>query len=64
MRARWIKSDLVGEFDASSKLNAGWEFVSPPRAEGRRSASEFLDAHSEDLGNRSAANTDLLFADA
>lgn len=69
--ARWanlwapkVKRDLLAEFGASSKLYAEWEFVWPPRAEGRRAASECLDAHAEDLGKRSTAITDLLFADA
>jgi NTE family protein len=53
MRAHRIKSDMLAEFGASSKLNAEWEFVSMLRAEGRRAASEFLDAHAQDLGKRS-----------
>jgi NTE family protein len=63
MRAHMIKSDMLAEFGASSKLNAEWEFVSMLRAEGRRAASEFLDAHLDDLGKRSTANLDVLLAE-
>lgn len=64
MRAHRIKSDMLAEFGASSKLNAEWEFVSMLRAEGRRAASEFLDAHLDDLGKRSTANLDVLLAES
>jgi NTE family protein len=63
MRAHRIKSDLLAEFGASSKLNAEWEFVSMLKTEGRRAASEFLDAHGDDLGERSSANLDVLLAE-
>jgi NTE family protein len=64
MRAHRIKSEMLAEFGASSKLNAEWEFVSMLRAEGRRAASEFLDAHLDDLGKRSTANLDVLLAES
>ena len=63
MRAHRIKSDMLVQFGASSKLNAEWEFVSMLRAEGRRAASEFLDLSGDDLGKRSSANLDLLLAE-
>jgi NTE family protein len=63
MRAHRIKSDMLVEFGASSKLNAEWEFVSMLRAEGRRAASEFLDVNGNDLGKRSTANLDVLLAE-
>ena len=63
MRAHRIKSDMLAELGASSKLNAEWEFVSMLRAEGRRAANEFLDAHLDDLGKRSSANLDVLLAE-
>jgi NTE family protein len=63
MRAHRIKSDLLAEFGASSKLNAEWEFLSMLRTEGQRAASEFLDAHGGDLGKRSTANLDVLLAE-
>ena len=33
------------------------------RAEGRRAASEFLEAHADDLGKRSTADLDVLLAE-
>jgi NTE family protein len=64
MRTHRIKSDMLVQFGASSKLNAEWEFVSMLRAEGRRAASEFLDASADDLGKRSTANLDVLLAES
>ena len=65
--ARWaqmlshrIKSEMLAEFGASSKLNAEWEFLSILRKEGRRAASEFLDTHGADIGHRSTADLDIL----
>jgi NTE family protein len=42
MRMHRIKSDLLAQFGASSKLNAEWEFIELLRDEGCRAASEFL----------------------
>ncbi|WP_027555253.1 patatin-like phospholipase family protein [Bradyrhizobium sp. Cp5.3] len=63
MRAHRIRSDILARFGASSKLNAEWEFVSMLRTEGRQATSEFLDAHSADLGRRSTADLDVLLAE-
>lgn len=63
MKAHWIKSDELATYGASSKLNAEWAFVSKLRDEGRRAASEFIDAHGADLGVRSTANLDLLLTE-
>jgi NTE family protein len=63
MRMHRIKSDLLAEFGASSKLNAEWAFVTKLRDEGRRAASEFLAAHGEDVGKRSTADFDVLLAE-
>ena len=63
MRTHRIKSDLLTTFGASSKLNAEWDFVVLLRDEGRRAASEFLDAHGDDLGERSTADLDALVAE-
>lgn len=63
MRTHRIKSDMLIQFGASSKLNAEWEFLSKLRAEGQRSASEFLDAHGDDLGERSTAHLEVLLAE-
>jgi NTE family protein len=63
MRTHRIKSDLLATFGVSSKLNAEWDFISLLREEGRRAASEFLDAHTNDLGERSTAHLDVLLAE-
>jgi NTE family protein len=63
MRTHRIKSDMLAEFGASSKLNAEWAFVSKLRDEGRRAASEFLATHRDDVGKRSTADLDALLAE-
>jgi len=63
MRAHRIKSDLLAEYGASSKLNAEWAFVDALRREGRRAAGEFLDRHGDDLGKRSTTDLDALLAE-
>ena len=63
MRTHRIATDVLAEFGASSKLNAEWDFVSMLRTEGRRAASEFLDAHAGDLGTRSTTDLDVLLAE-
>jgi len=63
MRTHRIATDALAEFGASSKLNAEWDFVSMLRTEGRRAASEFLHAHSGDLGTRSTTDLDVLLAE-
>jgi NTE family protein len=63
MRTHRIKSEMLSQFGASSKLNAEWEFVFMLREEGRRAATEFLDTCSADLGERSTADLDALLAE-
>ena len=63
MRTHRIKSDMLAEFGASSKLNAEWAFVAKLRDEGRRAADEFLAAHGADIGKRSSADLDVLLAE-
>jgi NTE family protein len=63
MRTHRIKSDLLATFGVSSKLNAEEEFISLLREEGRRAAGDFLDAHGNDLGERSTAHLDVLLAE-
>ena len=48
------------ELGYSSKLNAEWDFLCILRDEGRRTASAFLDAHGDDLGQRSTLDIDAL----
>ena len=63
MRMHRIMTDALVKFGASSKLNGEWEFVAMLRDEGRRAASEFLDAHAGDLGRRSTTDIDVLVAE-
>jgi NTE family protein len=63
MRTHRIKSDMLAQFGASSKLNAEWDFVAVLKKEGRRAASEWLDANADDLGKRSTADLDVLLAE-
>jgi NTE family protein len=63
MRTHRIKTEMLAQLGASSKLNAEWDFVSMLCAEGRRAASEFLDTHGDDLGKRSTADLDILLAE-
>jgi NTE family protein len=63
MRTHRIMTDMMTELGYSSKLNGEWAFLRILRAEGRRAASAFLDAHAEDLGQRSTADFDVLLAE-
>jgi NTE family protein len=63
MRTHMIRTDLLGQLGASSKVNAEWDFVAMLRTEGRRAASEFLDVSANDLGKRSTADLDILLAE-
>jgi NTE family protein len=63
MRTHVIRTDLLAQLGASSKLNAEWDFLEMLRTEGRRAASEFLDTHADDLGKRSTADLDILLAE-
>jgi NTE family protein len=63
MRMHRIKSDMLAEFGASSKLNAEWAFLAKLRDEGRRAADEFLTAHGDDIGKRASADLDVLLAE-
>jgi NTE family protein len=68
--ARWarmpthrIMTDKLAEFGASSKLNAEWEFLAMLKAEGRKSADDFLTRNGADLGSKSSADLDVLLAE-
>jgi NTE family protein len=63
MRMHRIMTDRLAQFGASSKFNAEREFLMMLKAEGRRSAEEFLAAHADDIGVRSTADIDLLLAE-
>jgi NTE family protein len=63
MRTHRIKSEMLTQLGASSKLNAEWDFVSMLRTEGRRAASKFLETSADDLGQRSTADLDVLLAE-
>jgi NTE family protein len=63
MRTHRIMTEIMSELGYSSKLNGEWAFLCMLRAEGRRAASAFLDAHAGDLGQRSTADFDVLLAE-
>jgi NTE family protein len=63
MRTHRIMTDMLAQFGASSKLNAERGFIAMLRTEGRRAASEFLDANGKDLGKRSTADLSVLLAE-
>jgi NTE family protein len=63
MRTHRIKSDMLAQFGASSKLNAERDFLMMLRTEGRRAASEFLDRNADDIGKRSTADLNVLLAE-
>jgi NTE family protein len=63
MRTHRIMTEMMSELGYSSKLNGEWAFLRMLRAEGRRAASAFLDAHANDLGQRSTADFDVLLAE-
>jgi len=63
MRTHRIMTDKLAEFGASSKLNAEWEFLAMLKAEGRKSAGDFLTSHGADLGSKSSADLDVLLAE-
>ena len=63
MRTHRIMTEMMVDLGHSSKLNAEWEFLTMLRTEGRRAASEFLDAHADDLGHRSTTDIDVLLSE-
>jgi NTE family protein len=60
MRVHRIASAAITELGYSSKLNAEWDFLCILRDEGRRTASAFLVAHGDDLGQRSTLDINAL----
>jgi len=54
MRVHRIATAAMVELGYSSKLNAEWAFLRYLREEGRRTASEFLARHGDDVGLRSS----------
>ncbi len=60
MRVHRIASAAMTELGYSSKLNAEWDFLCILRDEGRRTASAFLVAHGDDLGQRSTLDINAL----
>jgi NTE family protein len=60
MRMHRISSERMIELGYSSKLNAEWAFLTMLRDEGRHAASDFLDRHGDDLGQRATLDLDYL----
>ncbi len=63
MRVHRVRSDLMLELGASSKLNAEWAFLTMLRDDGRKAADAFLTDHGGDLGVRSSLDLDVLLKD-
>ena len=63
MRTHRIMTEMMSELGYSSKMNGEWEFLCMLRAEGRRAAGAFLEAHANDLGQRATADLDVLLAE-
>jgi NTE family protein len=63
MRMHRIMTEMMADLGYSSKLNGERAFLIMLREEGRRAASEFLDAHADDLGRRSTTDLDALVAE-
>jgi NTE family protein len=60
VRLHRVTTAMMVELNASSKLNAEWEFLSMLRDEGRACTDGFLQAHREDLGVRSTYDISTL----
>jgi NTE family protein len=52
------------DLDASSKLNAEWEYLTHLKERGQRWAEAFLDRHFDDIGRRSTFDLASLFSDS
>src|SRR5262245_27991478 len=63
MRTHRIMTEMMVDLGYSSKMNAERAFLEMLREEGRRAASAFLNAHGDDLGQRSTADLDVLLAE-
>nr|WP_314070416.1 patatin-like phospholipase family protein [uncultured Roseococcus sp.] len=62
MRVHLVRSDLLTDLGASSKLNAEWDFLTMLRDEGRRAAEAFLAEKGDRLGISSTLDIDQLLA--
>jgi NTE family protein len=60
MRIHMVQNPIVSELGSSSKLNAEAAFLQMLRAEGRKQAELFLQAHGDDIGKRSTLPIDRL----
>jgi NTE family protein len=60
VRLHRITTPLMVELNASSKLNAEWEFLTMLRDEGRVRTDSFLRSHGEDLGVRATYDISTL----
>jgi NTE family protein len=62
MRIHLVRSAMMTDLSASSKLNAEWSFLTMLRDEGRRSADEFLAKNGDAIGKRSTLPIEQLLA--
>jgi NTE family protein len=63
MRMHRIMTEMMTDLGYSSKLNAERAFLEMLRADGRRAAGAFLEAHADDLGQRTTTDLDALLAE-
>jgi len=52
------------DLDASSKMNAEWDYLTHLKERGQAWAASFLDRHFDDLGKRSTFDLKSLFTDS
>ncbi|UPY38280.1 patatin-like phospholipase family protein [Sediminicoccus sp. KRV36] len=62
MRIHLVRSDMLTDLGASSKLNAEWAFLTMLRDEGRRAGEAFLAGKGQELGKSSTLDIDQLLA--
>ena len=60
MRIHRVTSDVMIDLGYSSKLNSEWAFLTWLRDEGRKAMDGFLQAHAENLGQRSTYDLETL----
>jgi NTE family protein len=60
MRIHLVRNSIMSTLGYSSKLNAGWDFLSMLREEGRKAAEAFLEADADNIGKRSSVDLDVL----
>jgi len=58
MRVHMVRNDILNELGASPKFPAEWALFERLHKKGRKSAEIFLEAHAQDIGNKSTLDLD------